>query len=336
MIPGYPTLGFDPAPGDPDDVGRLARTIAGANDAMAEVDALLVAADQRDWLGEAAVAFRELLAHQFAPRVAAATEAFGIAQRVVWTWSAELGDFQQRARTLESEAAVAQDELDRLTQLAAADPEDDDLRERRDAAQVFRDDVQGRAWALKEQYETRGTELAGNLAPAISLAPVAPTLLAAVALAFQRAAEDWGIDLANLGDEIFALVMGASPALSFASDLLGVLSLLPVPVLSGILSALGLVASVGPLLTEHRGDWIAVVTDQRFLEDAAGVLAGLVGLRLAARAATGVDDAVEIIRNADDVGDLLEILTLPFEEGFDVVDRIVRGGPWYEPPEIVA
>ncbi|MBP2390487.1 hypothetical protein JOF40_001612 [Aeromicrobium fastidiosum] len=336
MIPSYPTLGFDPAPGDPDDVSALAGVISGASESMAEVDALLVAADQREWLGEAAVAFRDLLAHQFAPRVAAATEAFGVAQDVISTWSIELRDFQARARRLEAEALVAQGDVDRFSAQVAADPEDEQARHRLDTAQAHRDGIQGLAWSLKELYETRGAELANSLGSAISLAPTAPTLAVAIALAFQQAAEQWGIDFLTFGDETFALVMMASPALAFLSDALGVASLLPIPVLSGVLSTLGLVASVGPLLTEHRGDWLAVVTDESFIDDVIGVAAGLVGLRFASQAFTRVDDAVEMIGQARDVSDLIDILTLPIEEGVDVVERIVRGGPWIQPPEIVA
>ncbi len=336
MIVGYPTLGFDPAPGDPDDVAVLGRTIAGASQSMAEVDALLVAADQREWLGDAAVAFRNLLAHEFGPRVSAAAEAFGIAERVIWTWSDDLREFQREARDLEGQARSAQDEVDRLTQLAAAEPGDEDAQTRVDDAQQHRDDIQGLAWALKERYETRGGHLAGMLGQASSLAPAAPTLLVAIGQAFQGALEQMGIDLLNVGDMVFAGIMMLSPTLSFVSDVLGVLALVPVPVLSAVLGTVGLVASLGPLLTEHGGDWAAVVSDGRFLEDLAGVLAGVVGLRFAARAVTRVDDIGElIVRAAHDPSVVFDILTLPFQEAYDAVDRWTSGGPWIQPPEVV-
>lgn len=106
----YPALGFDPAPGDPDEVARLGRETARA---AGEVDQL---ADElrrlrcADWRGLAAESFAVAL-DRLPQQLAVAQEAFGEVAGRLSGWASALEDLQAQARAAEREAADALDQL---------------------------------------------------------------------------------------------------------------------------------------------------------------------------------------------------------------------------------
>jgi hypothetical protein len=113
----YPTLGFDPAPGDVGEAHRLDRALQGVLTTLSSCSQTLgqVGGDGRAWRGEAADAFaaelRELL-----PHLRRAEDGHREAQRALRRWADVLGGLQSSARALEGRAADAAHEV----QLAVA------------------------------------------------------------------------------------------------------------------------------------------------------------------------------------------------------------------------
>jgi hypothetical protein len=115
---GYPGIGFDPTPGDPAEVAELQRRLAGAGawlgDARGLVDRLASAEDQ-DWQGEAATAFRDHLRDGLAQHLGRAQDALRQAAEQLQDWHTGLLGRQDRARRLDAE-------LQRLRQPLELDP----------------------------------------------------------------------------------------------------------------------------------------------------------------------------------------------------------------------
>jgi uncharacterized protein YukE len=103
----FPVLGFDPAPGEPDELARLGRETGRA---AREVDALagevrgLAALD--DWCGVASQAFQGAVG-RLPQQLEVASDAFGALARRLSEWSAALEELQVQARAAERDAAEA-------------------------------------------------------------------------------------------------------------------------------------------------------------------------------------------------------------------------------------
>jgi hypothetical protein len=125
MSSSFPALGFDPAPGDPEEVARAARhvgRVAGEFERLAGELARLSDVSAA-WRGGAALAFAESAA--VLPRqLAGAAAAFAATSTALSAWSAEVTALQADARAVERRAAAAQQRVQaaREAAAAAADP----------------------------------------------------------------------------------------------------------------------------------------------------------------------------------------------------------------------
>lgn len=160
----FPTLGFDPAPGQPSVVDTTSQKITGVANELGEIrDALRnVAVVDGIWEGMAAQAFAgvaEPLPKQADEIAQALNEAGGL----LTGWEGSLGDYQQRAKQLETDAAAAKKELDQARNDPALDlagkhfSDDESLREAQARYDAAVQDVrmwEGRLQEIRDQART--------------------------------------------------------------------------------------------------------------------------------------------------------------------------------------
>lgn len=116
----FPALGFDPAPGDPEELARLSRDTARAArevDALADELRRLTTLDDW-WCGVAADSLTIALG-RLPQQLEVAHESFGTVASRLSDWVATLGDLQAQARAAEQDAAEA---LARLRAAQASAP----------------------------------------------------------------------------------------------------------------------------------------------------------------------------------------------------------------------
>ncbi|PJJ53580.1 hypothetical protein CLV56_3070 [Mumia flava] len=244
----YPTLGFDPAPGDVVAVDGLVLTLKNVSGALDEVANVLHGSADGRWRGKAAEAFRDLLDDELRPKVDDAHQAFGDAHRHLGSWATSLESYQRRAERLESDAAAAQQRADAaqatLDGLPAAPtpgaaPPDDPEEARRQREQQTRRtgartdlgnadadvaSARERARTLHGEYEQRGRDLARLLEGAVDIAPSEPGWLDRIGDAigdFFEAIDDF---LADIGDALIELLAEFAPLLALIGDIAGLLS----------------------------------------------------------------------------------------------------------------
>lgn len=313
----YPTLGFDPTPGDTAEVAQVVRTMANVTSALNEIASVLHGAADGEWRGRAAVAFRDLLDDELRPKIDQARDGFGEAHRGLSSWSTAMAGFQGRARSLERSAAAAQAEADAARQALAALPDapppgapppddpvaqrelDDQARRRRQqsgALESARAEVERyRALArdLADDYEVRARSVADQLAQATGIAPDEPgwfdRLKASIGDFFDGLA-DWAADLA---DHLLEVLHEIAPALQLIGDVLGLVSgilgllafipglqFLAIPAL--VLAGLALLAHYGAAAGES-GSFLDALTDPDVLLDSVGLVLGLGSLAAGGR-----------------------------------------------------
>jgi hypothetical protein len=300
----YPTLGFDPTPGDHDEVTTLGTTLGAVSGAMNEISNVLEGADDGEWRGEAARGFRNLLDDDVRPKVTQAADAFAIAHRAVSDWGVSLGGFQSRARGLEAQAALAARQAEAArTALAglpdpggAPPPADDPAAQaqaRQDAADRTRlsgdlSDANAALSGLREaahrlhaEYEERGGDIATMLRDAISIAPEEPGWFESAIDAVTHFFHEIGELLADLGDLVMQGLEILAPYLEILGDICGIVSMVlgflsMVPGLQFLAPfalgfaiaalALGYLAGVG-----ESGSLVQPLTTKDFWMDALGV-----------------------------------------------------------------
>ncbi|MBY8883174.1 WXG100 family type VII secretion target, partial [Actinacidiphila acidipaludis] len=120
----YPTLGFDPCPGDPEGVTALAGEWQDAAFLMTEIAIKLDSSDpiQARWRGKAADAFRTKLSAQrvVIGKLRASYEDNGA---LLTQWAGQLKDFQAEAAALELHAAGLDEQRRRQSSGPRATPE---------------------------------------------------------------------------------------------------------------------------------------------------------------------------------------------------------------------
>ncbi len=112
----YPTLGFDPAPGDVGVVQNLHETVSRVAGQLGSAHGALSRLGRSDgvWQGQAAQAFARRVG-ELPKHLADGENSMSAACRALSTWSTELVDFQHRAAAYERQAAdTASDELSRI------------------------------------------------------------------------------------------------------------------------------------------------------------------------------------------------------------------------------
>lgn len=310
MSDRFPSLGFDPAPGDVVAAGQVAAGVTGAAQVLERIDEVLTGAADGEWRGSAAVAFRDLLSDEFRPRVRTAARSFDEASRTLHDWLETMHAGQRRARALEAEHATAVRRAQAAHATYAAIPavapaptaappmpeqaaaETERLRARAAAgrtagsadAEVER--IAGEARTLLAGYEQAGRDAAGRLQRAMDIAPDEPGFWAGLA-------EDVGTALAEIPEfveDIRDSLDRLAPLLDLIGDVAGLLGtacglLAFVPglqFLAGPALVLGLVSTGFHYLSAvgDTGSYTEALTDGTVLMDAAGAVLGFGALKL--------------------------------------------------------
>lgn len=132
----YPTLGFDPAPGEPaivdttsEKISKVANDLSGLRDALRKV-----AVVDGIWEGVAAQGFARV-AEPLPKQADEISQVLNEASGLLTGWEGNLEGYQQQAKDLEARAAAAKAELDQAKNDPALDlagryfPDDESLRE---------------------------------------------------------------------------------------------------------------------------------------------------------------------------------------------------------------
>lgn len=346
----YPHLGFDPTPGDVEEVTSLAQTLRGVAEAMAEISSVLHGAGDGEWRGQAAVAFRDMLDDDLRPRVDGAYEAFTGAKQRVQSWSWSLGSFQSRAAQLEQDAAAAQQRIDTangtLSGLGPApspgdEPPEDPAerrqqeredRQRRDAnrartaATADLGEARRKARELHEDYERRATEIADLLRSAVDAAPDEPGMWDSMWESIGNFFSEIGEALADFQDWAAQMLQEIAPILDFIADLtgllstvLGLLAFIPgLQFLAPIALALAAVSLVATYLSAvgETGSFLEALTQPDVLISAASVAIGFGALKVG----NAVTTAARVSGNTHQVMQLTRA-TLEVPYGFFSIAR---------------
>lgn len=292
----YPTLGFDPTPGDTYKVSTLTSTLSNVSVAMNEISNVLHGAADGDWRGDAAMAFRDLLDDDLRPKVDKACSAFGDAHRCMSSWSASLEHFQSRARTLERDAAGAVGDAKTDAKTDAADDKKDGSAPTtppgetpEDAADTYRTD----AWSLNTDYVDEGKRIAGMLQDAIDIAPEEPGWFDSLVDSIGDFFDEIGDFLADIGDWVMEMLQKFAPLLDLLGDIAGLLSTvlgllafipglqflaLPALILAGVGLGMHYLSDVG-----KSGSFLQPLTTADFWLEAGGVALGAVGFGVASK-----------------------------------------------------
>lgn len=314
----YPTLGFDPSPGDTEAVSGIVMSLRNVYDAMNEIANVLHGADDGEWRGAAARAFRDLLDDDVRPKIDKSVSAFDGAYHAVSTWSTSLNGYQDRARTYERLAAAAQADADAaqtaLTGLpdqpppGTPEPEsqadkdkakaDDHTRTtkttERDNALAIVDRYRGYARSMHDdEYGPTGKTAADKLQDAVDIAPSEPGWFSRAVSSIGDFFDAIGDAIADLGDLIIEGLHAIAPLLQAIGDIagllsgiLGILSLIPglqflaIPAL--ILAGVALLTHYGARVGE-TGSFLKPFTEPQFWLDAASVALGAGGLAVGAK-----------------------------------------------------
>jgi len=254
----FPHLGFIPCPGSPDEAGDVAGVVRGAAKALEEVDHVLRGAADGDWRGEAARAFRDMLDHDFRPKLETAQRSFGEAATALEDWVSLMATRQSAAAGLEREAATAAADLTgKQSHLAGLPPAPkpgdpaptdaagtkkaaDDAQDRTAAgtavtnAQHALDGIRGRAHHLHDDYQHDGADVARKLKHAMDEAPGKPGFFDRIGEAIGGMLDDIGKLADAFGDWAVKELAKIAPLLKvigdiagLASTVLGLLSLIP-------------------------------------------------------------------------------------------------------------
>ncbi|MEV4755423.1 putative T7SS-secreted protein [Micromonospora sp. NPDC049559] len=329
----YPTLGFDPAPGSPEEVSAFAAALRNAaaqlGDAKIEVNA--VAGGIGGWEGRAAEGFRTRV-YGFPKRLDQAAHAMNSAADVLERWERDLAALQAKAASCEKDAAEARKRLaaaenDPALSLVGqlvnaltpgAQAEADAAARRLRAAQQAYEDIVADATVLKGYHEELSGEAARKLAELAELATdpgLLRELLDDVSAPFE-AAGNWmtrhANQIANLGDVAGDIAMGS-----------GLLSLLSIGA-GGVLVFTGVGTPVGAALITAGAGGLGASSLSGF---------GALGLHTVAASFGGDVSAKDLVFDVAGVamvgvGKQLE----PAIEGLDDVGRAVHeaivDGPW--------
>ncbi|WP_414930832.1 putative T7SS-secreted protein [Streptomyces sp. Je 1-369] len=229
----FPALGFVPCPGDHDAVDKVADSLRSAATALGEIKRVLRGADDGDWRGKAAIAFRELLDDEFRPKVEDAFDSFDGAKGVIQDWADYMKDKQKVARGLEREAAEAERAADK-----EKDKKDKAEKGKKDDAEPEAkkpsggsgdetdpvEEVRKRARTLQSNYEEKGRNAADRLKDAIDVAPNEPGFWESLGDFIGDVLDKIGDALAWVHDQLIELLGKYAPLLDLIGDIAGLLS----------------------------------------------------------------------------------------------------------------
>jgi hypothetical protein len=320
----FASLGFDPAPGHLATAAQVTRGVADTARALEEIAALLPGAAQGAWRGRAAIAFRDLLSHEFRPKVDTAARSFQAARRALEDWLETMRSSQVRARSLEAQhveavrrarsAHAALSGIPGATPPAGAAPtlheaqtEAERQRARTaasrsaSAADADVDHIEREARALLAEYEEFGRQVASRLQRATEIAPDEPGFWQRLADDVSAALVEVGTFAGDLDDHALQFLEEVAPLLRVIGDMAGLLSsvlgvLAFVPCLQ-FLALPALLVGLVALLADYgaaageTGSFAEALTDGDVLMSAVGLVLGLGAAgasgRLVAAARTG-------------------------------------------------
>lgn len=305
-IDDFPALGFIPCPGDQEAIETVSDAFGLTAEALREVNAVLTGADEGEWRGLTAIAFRDMLHGDFQPKIETARDSFVMASEAISDWLDRMRTDQDYARLLEEEAATAVQNRDTAQTTLGNIPEssepsgdeeetDEERREREqndqdreDAQAAYNDavaaleDVRGRAQDLKDSYIEDGNDIASRFRDAIDLAPDEPGFWGKVGEAI---GEFFGamMDLIEDFGEILKTGLAAmAPALNIINGVLGLLATgigiasLFFPALAPLALGLGAVVLATTYLQKvgETGSFVDAMKDPSVIAAAAGVVFG--------------------------------------------------------------
>lgn len=313
----FPSLGFDPAPGDQSVAAQVADSVGHTAQALDEIAALLTGAADGEWRGKAAIAFRHMLDHDFRPKVVTAAQSFDASQRALQDWLWTMRDSQSRAAGLERQHAdavqAARSAHAALAALPASavpaggpPPTPDQLRAEQDLADR-RAAASGRANSadaevrrlhdaavqLAQSYERAGRDAANRLQHAMDLAPDEPGFWQRLADDVGKVLDDIGHFAADIRDRMVDLLEQVAPLLQVIGDVAGLLSaalgllafvpglqFLAIPAL--VLGGVALLSHYGAAVG-RTGSFTKALTDKDVVMDAIGVVLGVGALKVGAK-----------------------------------------------------
>lgn len=323
----YPTLGFVPCPGDYETARDTAATVRRTSDALGEICRVLEGADEGDWRGKAADAFRALLADDFRPKVKDAYSAFSTARTVLTDWAENIDRRQRAAARLEDEAAE-------LKRTADAEAEREKEREKKDddgnGGEQGADsgsgsgsdedplaDVRRRARSLHDDYEQEGRDAANRLQRALDIAPNEPGFWDKLGDAVGGALEAIGqavTDPMGTLAELAPLFKTLGDIAGLLSTITGLLALVPGLQFLGAASlALAGVALVAHYLSAvgTTGSFLKALTTKDVILDAVGFGLGKLGARFGDEILAAAKAGNQPTRMVTQLGGLLPAMELP-------------------------
>ncbi|MFW6722168.1 putative T7SS-secreted protein [Streptomyces sp. MAR4 CNY-716] len=298
----FPHLGFDPAPGDLDTVSRLVTAISTVTGQSGTAQSQLKRIGETDgiWVGKAADAFSDSVS-EIPPYLEKALTSLNAAHRALSSWETSLTGYQSRARKLEREAedaaarvGSAQRALDGLpgdTEGMTDKEKEEHKKEKKgksdslDTANTELEAIRGRARALNAEFNGDAETAARQIKNAADDAPPEPNW-------FERRLDDLGNLLEAAWDTItdpnFWKLIG--DILADVAMVIGIICLLAMP-FGGIagLALIGLWVGAGAFAAHAiaLAGGAEGMTWQTLAWDAAGVLAGGIGLAGARLAQSG-------------------------------------------------
>ncbi|MGP4113867.1 putative T7SS-secreted protein [Streptomyces sp. 4N509B] len=308
----FPALGFVPCPGRQESMDSVAQTFSDTADVLAEVNAVLTGADDGEWRGETARAFRQMLREDFQPKVENAWQSFSDAYRAMSDWVLDMEDFQRRADNLEEEAATALEEV-QIAQAAVdglpaesegSDDEDreeteggespEERRERLEGTLSLADgaleDVRQRARNLQDDYNEAGRDTAERLRNAMDLAPNEPGWLSSAIDGFGDFMQGIGDWVDEISSGLIDVLTQLAPILAkigeiagLASFVVGLFALVPgLQFLAPVALWLGVVSLGATYLATvgETGSWTQALTNPDVIVAAAGLAMGLGAARV--------------------------------------------------------
>jgi hypothetical protein len=268
----YPNLGFNPAPGLPQDVQELEQSLAKTTDSMQEAGKLL--GQMRDagsgvWVGDAADAFRQHFNDKLVTDLEHAQQSLTEATGTIQNWYKDLTGFTQTAKKLDQEAAAAREALAQAKQevsqarsnpnlqLAgqqftsqqaledaqnALDTAESAVNDANQAEQEAQDELNAilkRAQELEQQCEAAARTYASQLDNATKgLAPHKPGFFSSLAHAFTGAFK-------AVGNWIEAHAATIHSILSTISGIAGLIALCTPPPIDAIAGGIAMAAGAG-------------------------------------------------------------------------------------------
>ncbi|MBT2876009.1 MULTISPECIES: putative T7SS-secreted protein [unclassified Streptomyces] len=290
----YPTLGFDPAPGDLETVRLMVKAIGRVNreSGTAQTQLGRIGTSDGIWDGKAADTFVKSV-DKIPPYLKRALDSLGSAHRALAAWETSLDRFQTRARALEEEAVAAAKKVS--TAKGALDGLPDDTSGMSDEEKEKHDKS---AKDKRRAYETADGELEAVRSRARTLHSEYVTAADTTARALKDAADDappepgWFDDLVDglteflsdawdtITDPNFWKLVG--DLLADIAMVIGVVCLVAMLLGTGVgaLGLIGFLVGLGALAAHGAAmaGGAEGVTWETLAWDALGVVAGGVGL----------------------------------------------------------